>query len=327
MQLLEIGTMKGILKPIITATKKQTLLSKKGLSLAEVLIAVSVSIIILGGITSLYLTSNREFLRVKALADTKETTKQTIAGIEWIMERWGTSTPCNDPDGNNNCLVVRDCRLNGEYVYPPPSSLCITINNSSPCDELIFYGSLYGNGFVERIAAQDSVAMVSCRLSSSNQHNCYHIKRGGMFIRDIQNNNTALIFKISNLSASNVDCIEFEGSSNVTAHRRVTALNGAVAGPDNISTQFMNLEGGDMLLRVPHRIRIFCQANPNDNNRRWLYMEATDMASNCSSNEPAQPLAPVDNFEVEQVLNGIRITMTVRGDEGRTINIQRFFGR
>ncbi|MCX7913919.1 MAG: hypothetical protein N2511_04970, partial [Thermodesulfovibrionales bacterium] len=77
--------------------------SSKGLSLIEILIAIVVSIIILGTITSLYLVSNREFFRTKAIADTRDVAKQGMAGLEWIMQRWGTSTPCNNPP-NNNCL-------------------------------------------------------------------------------------------------------------------------------------------------------------------------------------------------------------------------------
>ncbi|MEM1973818.1 MAG: prepilin-type cleavage/methylation domain-containing protein [Thermoplasmata archaeon] len=310
--------------------------STEGISLAEIMIAILVSIIILGTITSLYITSNRVFLQTKAVADVKDTAKQGMAGLEWIMQRWGTSTPCNDPSGNNNCLEIRDCRrcLNpptcnqfGDHIYPPPSSMCITITDGNPCDEVVFYGNLYGNGFVERISGPTSVALVSCRLSSATADNCYHIKRGGLFIRNMQDNNVALFFSLSSLSANNLDCIQLTGASNATASRTVTALNGYVPDANNVPTEFFRLEGGDLLLRVPHRIKLFCQDNPQDGNRRWLYMEATDMAENCNNNETAQPLIPVNSFNIEQVSNGVRITMEVRGTDGRTVTVQRYFGR
>ncbi len=301
--------------------------SSKGLTLAEIMIAIAISIIILAAVTSLYYTSDRVFKRTKSSADVKEILKQGMAGLEWIFQRWGTATPCNDPTGNNQCSVIRDCRIAGSYNYPPPSSMCLTIINGNPCDEVIFYGSLYGNGFVDRVSGPTSVALMSCRLSTETNQNCYHLKRGGQFIRDTQNNNVVLIFSISGLGSNNLECINVNGSSNTSASRVVTALNGNLRDANNNLTPFMNLEGGDLLLRVPHLIRLFCQFNPQDGNTLWLYMQATDMSEDCNANENPQPIMPVNSFIAEQFGQGIRITTQVRGPDNNFMTVQRYFGR
>lgn len=305
--------------------------STKGLTLAEILIAIAVSIIVLSAVASLYYVSDRAFKRTKASSDVKEIAKGGMAGLEWLFQRWGTATPCNDPTGNNQCTPVIDCRVAGQYNYPPPSSMCITIIDNtiegSPCDDVIFYGSLYGNGFVDRVSGPTTVALMSCRLSTDSNQNCYHIKRGGQFIRDYQNNANVLIFSLSSLGSSNLECINVTSSSNTTASRQVTALNGNLLDASGNPTPSMNLEGGDLLLRVPHRIRLFCGFNVQDNNTIWLYMQATDMSTNCNANEPAQPIMPIRSFDAEQFAQGVRVTIQARGPDGQVTRVQRYFGR
>ncbi|MCX8070311.1 MAG: type II secretion system GspH family protein [Thermodesulfovibrionales bacterium] len=308
--------------------KTHKILNNKGISLVEILIAMVIVGIITSALLTLYMSSDKVFRQTKVIADTKETAKLSLAQLEWLFQRWGTSTPCNDPTGNNVCTVIRDCRdTNNNYAYPPPSSICITILESSPCDEVQFYANLYGNGFVDRLDSATTVAMMSCRLSDASGQNCYHIKRGGPFRRDANNNLVVLIFSINNLSSNNLDCINVTGNSNATMGRQVSILNGFELDANNQPTNTLNLDGGDLLVRVPHRVRLFCQNNPNDNNTRWLYMSAVDSATQCAANENPEPLVPVDAFQVEQQGQGIRVSVTIRGPEGRQMPIQRFFGR
>ncbi|HIJ59494.1 MAG TPA: type II secretion system protein [Nitrospirae bacterium] len=302
--------------------------SEVGLSLVEMLVAIAITSIITTALLGLYLSSDKVFRQTKVIADTKETAKLSLAQLEWLFQRWGTSTPCNDPEGNNICTIIRNCKdLNGNFQYPPPSSICITIEDSNPCDEVYFYANLYGNGFVDRLDSATTVAVMSCRLSDTNVQNCYHIKRGGKFRRDANNTQNVLVFSINNLSSNNLDCINATGNSNGLMSRQLNILNGFELDQNNQLTQTLNFDGGDLLVRVPHRVKLFCQSNPNDNNKQWLYMSATDTSLQCNANEDPSPLVPVDSFQVQQQFQGILVSVTIRGPEGRLMQVQRFFGR
>ncbi len=313
-------------------SKKPTYLiisSKKGFSLVEILITIVITSIILAALSSLHIQSDLAFRQTKKFADVKEITKLSLAQMEWLFQRWGTSTPCNDPTGNNLCTPIRDCKVANQFLYPPPSSLCLTRNEGAPCDEIFFYANLYGNGFVDRLTSATTVAMMSCRLSQASGENCYHLKRGGPFRRDTNDNSNVLIFSISGLSSNSLDCINIASgqNSNGTMNRQVMAINGFELDTNNQPTQILNLEGGDLLMRVPHRVRLFCQNNPNDNNKRYLYMQAFDMSNDCNNDETPEPLVPVNSFKIQQEGQGIRVKITVRSQDDGTMTVERFFGR
>lgn len=303
-------------------------MDRKGLALVEILIGLVVTIIVVGVIVSVYITSDKVFRQNKSISDVKEITKLGMEQLEWLFQRWGTSTPCNDPTiGGSECTPIRDCRVAGNFTYPPPSSMCITIDEGNPCDEIILHANLYGNGYIDRLSSPSTAAVMSCRLSEETGRNCYHLKRGGLFIRDAQDDHIALIFLIGGLSSDGLDCVNVSGNSNGSLNRQVTALNGNVRDSANQLTTTFNIEGGDLLIRVPHRLRLFCQSNPQDNNSLWLYMEATDMSSSCNAHEPPIPLNAVNSFKAEQQGQGVFITMQLRGPDNKTMNVQRFFGR
>lgn len=305
---------------------KKSILNNKGLTLAEIMVAIAISVIILGAVTSLYITSDRSFKRTKSSSDVKEIGKTGMAQLEWLFQRWGTSTPCGNEDPSQ-CTLVNSCGS----TYPPQSTMCITILERNPCDEVLFYANLYGNGFVHLPTVEQPISMniKSCRLSTASQQNCYHIKRGAKFIRDQQNPNVykPLIFSISGLSNNNLVCTDGTLTPNATIDPTATALNGYLKDENNNLITNYSFEGGEILLRVPHRIRLFCQQNSEDNNNLWLYMEATDMAIACNANEPAQPLIPVNSFQATVVGQGVRIELEAREPNGQIFRMQRFFGR
>jgi len=229
---------------------------------------------------------------------------------------------------------VLDCRVNEAYPYPPPSTVCITIindENSNPCDEAHFYANLYGSGFVQTpsIANPSIMNIKSCRLSSASGQNCYHVKRGAQFLADKQNPAvyTPLIFSLASLSGNNLVCTDGTLTPNVTASAKAKALNGHLKDAAGNFTPDYQFEGGEIIFRVPHRIRLFCKKNSTDQNRRWLYMQATDMASDCTADEPPQPLIPVNSFDIAEQDQGVVVTMQVRGPNGNIINTQRHFAR
>jgi type II secretory pathway pseudopilin PulG len=314
----------------------------KGLTLVELLMALLVSAIVLVAIVSLYITSVRTFQTVKDISDAKELGKSGMAQLEWLFQRWGTSTPCLNTNNDLCTQVAVNCQDadSGDFPYPPPSMVCITINSGNPCDEAQFYANLSGNGFVHNptLADQNLMQVKSCRLSAEAGKNCYHIKLGSQFISDQENPlvYTPLIFSLSNLSGNNLFCTDGSMAPNGTLSANATVLNGRLKNNSGGWTDTYRFEGGEILLRVPHRVRLFCKANPSDRNQNWLYMAATDMASTvnypnamnlCNSHEAAQPLVPVNTFRIQTQGQGVVVSMQVRATDGKTLDIQRYFGR
>jgi prepilin-type N-terminal cleavage/methylation domain-containing protein len=303
------------------------ILDNKGLTLAELMMAIVISTIVLAAITSLYITTDKVFKKTKDVSDVKETTKGVMAQLEWIFQRWGASTPCLNTDPTQCTRVDIACNAGGTFTYPPQSSMCITINDSHPCDEVYFYANLYGNGFVHIPTIESPIRMniKSCRLSTVSRHNCYHIKRGAKFIRD--SNGIPYIFSLSGLNNNNLACIDGTLDPNGQIDPTATAYSSNQGYTYNPSNYTYSFEGGEIILRVPHRIRLYCQNNSQDNNTLWLYMEATDMATECNADEAPQPLVPVNSFQASTEGQGIRIQIDIRGNNGNRMTVERVYGR
>ena len=310
-------------------------MNDKGFNLVELMIVIFMNALILTAMVSIFTTSGTVFQSTKNISDVKEISKGGMAQLEWLFQRWATSTPCYNASPDQ-CTKVMDCKVGAAYPYPPPSTLCITIindANSNPCDEAHFYANLAGNGFVQTPAISNPAIMniKSCRLSLTRSQNCYHVKKGSQFLADKQNPAvyTPLVFELSDLQPPNnyLDCTDGTLTPNATISANITARNGQLSdGAGGLTTDYA-LEGGEVIFRVPHRIRLFCQPNSADQNRRWLYMEATDMASACTAHEPRQPLIPVNSFNIVTQSEGVVVTMQVRGPNGNIINTQRHFAR
>ncbi|GAB6066169.1 hypothetical protein JCM9492_12610 [Aquifex pyrophilus] len=288
---------------------------KRGISLTEVLVSIAISLVILGVVLNTFLGAGRSAKEIKKVVDVKDYAKEGIAKLDWIFQRWGVGVPCDDPTGDNNCTAIRAC--GGEDNYPPPSSLCINVSRGDPCDTIQFYASLGGMGFVTRIYGVNKVAVLSCRLETRDNDNCYYIKRGGLWVRDEEDN--LVIASISNLDPPRtLDCVDFDGRSNATMDREVETQD----------DRTLELESGDLLIRVPYRITLYCAPFRSDNNRLWLYMRIEDMAG-CKREHP-QPLVPVESFKVvnDPYTDGfVRLRITFRGADGNTLTIERIFGR
>ncbi len=300
---------------------------RKGFTIAELLVAAFISLMILGSILGIYIISNRAFGVNRELSLLKESTKEGIYALEWFFQRWGVGVSCINPQNPNACAQVQ-IGINPN-LYPPPSALYVVRTSGTPCDEIVFYGSLGGMGFVDAVRGIDRVSVMSCRLSQAATQNCYHIWRGARVFTDANNNNLPLIFRISGLSADNLDCINVNDRNNALMDLVAIATNGQIEtfiGNTRVFTDRLNLEPGDLLIRVPHRIRFFCQNNPADNNQLWLYVQTTDLAEQCNQNEPPMPLVRVNRFNTQITDNGILATIDVV-EEDRVLTVQRFFGR
>jgi len=272
-------------------------MKKRGFTLIEMLIVILIGVLIIGVMVGLYIAHQRVQGPIKMTSDITEIQRAGIAQLEWIFSRWGTGTPCNDPTGANICTRIRPCDINGDFSYPPPSSLCVSIRSGSPCGEMWFYANLEGVGIISNVY-RDEVRLVSCRLRTTENNNCFHIMRYGRFFRDATNDTIALIFRLTGLSPQNAECLDARylnpAEYNAIASRTATIYNGNVTNQQGQLQNWLLLEGGDIVIRVPKRVRLYCDPGPD--NRLWLKMDLTDMAEDCVVNEPSINISPVESF-------------------------------
>ncbi|PMP66619.1 MAG: hypothetical protein C0190_05290 [Thermodesulfobacterium geofontis] len=288
---------------------------KRGFTLIEMLVVILIGALVIGALVGLYIAHQRVQGPIKMTSDISEIQRAGIAQLEWIFSRWGTGTPCNDPTGANICTRIRPCDIanvcnvenlsrvcSNETVsntpcYPPPSSLCVSVRSGNPCGQIWFYANLEGVGIISNVY-RDMVQLVSCRLKTEDNNNCFHIMRYGRFFRDATNDTRALIFRLSNLSPQNAECLDERylnpSEYNAQASRITTIYNGYIRNQAGNLQKWLNLEGGDIVIRVPKLVHLYCGNGPD--NRLWLKMDLCDMAANCTSNERAINIAPVESF-------------------------------
>ncbi|MEM3845975.1 MAG: prepilin-type N-terminal cleavage/methylation domain-containing protein [Candidatus Parvarchaeota archaeon] len=312
----------------------QFLKTKKAFSILELMIALAVSLIIVAAAFFIYKDTIESYAIQRNINLVKETTKQTLMGLEMFLQEWGYGVPCSNSNVEQ-CNQVIESNNPNNIPFPPPSSLYIVINSGNPCDSVYFYGSLGGEGFIQSLASTNTVNVVSCELNTSQNQNCYYAWRGAkIFLNQnpsFGSTSTPLIFSLNNLTSNDSYCANISPSNpyNDTMSNYVTALNGQLIiynGNQQSFTNQLNLDPGDLLIRVPSLIHIYCQTNPQDNNL-WLYVSTTDMASPyCQNNLSPTPIVRVNSFHVSAVQNGVQVNIAINNN-GNVININRFFGK
>ena len=331
---------------------------KKGFTLIELLIVLVIASLILEALVGLYIAQQRIQIPLKSTSDVVEIQRNAMAQLEWLFSRWGTGTPCNDPTGANICTRIRPCDVNGNFTYPPPSTLCVSIRSGNPCSEVYFYANFEGMGIVNSIY-RNEVRLLSCRLETEDNNNCFHILRYGRFLRNANNTDEVLIFGLQNLNNQRAECLDSQYTNpanyNAQCSRNATIYNGFIMNQAGEFQNWLLLEGGDVIIRVPKRVHLYCENGPD--NRLWLKMDLTDMAENCTQDEPAVNISPVENFDAVLIVGSeeiddtfsrnnpsfanylnsssgaIKIRVTFRNFEAqnspnyRTISVERIFGR
>ncbi|MCX8021397.1 MAG: prepilin-type N-terminal cleavage/methylation domain-containing protein [Syntrophorhabdaceae bacterium] len=297
-------------------------LNKKGFSLIEVLIVSGIGLFVLMAALLLYTGSLNLFKDVKTISDNIQTKVPSIELVGRYFDRWGVNVLSTGSDCTN---------------YPPSNAKCITVTPQTglgtgiTCDEVIFFGNIHGTGFVRDVSG--TVAnLVSCRLSTSSNQNCYYLWRNGSIQNDASTN-TVLPLSLSSLSPNNADCSTLTSGtvSNASANYQLSPSAG--------SGSTKTLQAGDIIQRSPHKIRLYCAPNANDASRNWLYVDLTDTALGCTSDETASPIAPVDTFQVTLLTDpsgnstAARVTVTFRSQSGKyskqydTHTVTKTFGR
>jgi prepilin-type N-terminal cleavage/methylation domain-containing protein len=264
--------------------------NRRGVSLIELLIVTVIGLLVLEAAYLLYMGGLRLFKDVKTTSDNVQTLIPSMELIDRYFDRWGVGV--YETGSGTNCST-----------YPPSSTRCITktaqsgLGTGVACDEVIFWGNLYGTGFVSAVTGT-SATLASCRLSTTAGHNCQYVwQKGSTPLLNDLSTGVPIPLALSNtagsgpLTPNNADCSALSSTSttNATVNSTLTPWTGAT---NKI------LVAGNIITRAPHRIRLYCAANANDGNKNWLYVDLTDTASGCGSNESASPVAPVNSFQV-----------------------------
>lgn len=106
-------------------------MSKKGFTVIELLVAMVVSMIVVGALTSLFIVGNRTFTTNKQVADITDEVRNAITTLDFLFSRWGVGVPCPQ-NGCNLQTPPPDCP--DEKSYPPSDPMCITITGT----EIVF---------------------------------------------------------------------------------------------------------------------------------------------------------------------------------------------
>ncbi|MEM4368315.1 MAG: prepilin-type N-terminal cleavage/methylation domain-containing protein [Candidatus Anstonellales archaeon] len=270
-------------------------MGKKGFTVIELLVAMIVSMIVVGALTSLFIVGNRTFQSNERVAYITEEVRNAITTLDFLFSRWGVGVPCPQ-NGCNIQTPPPDCTS-----YPPSDPMCITINGT----EIIFYANLYGIGFVQSVD-NDNANIISCRLSSSSTQNCYYVWNAGN-LKGGYDNGIPKYFSFSST-------LTFSGSPDC-----VSSYNTNLTVSKSLSNN-LTLDQGDYITRVPHRIRIYL-SNGN------IYIDRDDMASDCNDNEKSVILAKVSSFSAQKVGRSVKVDITFIDDKGKTFSITRYYGR
>lgn len=297
-------------------------IGNRGLTLVELLVVIAILAIVLGAIAVTYTGSLRVFTNVKSASDPIETKTPSIELIARYFDRWGVG------------VIAKTHRSNCGICPDHPKSMTITTTND--CSDVTFHGNLYGFGFV-RDASSSTAQLISCRLDSSSNKNCYTLWRDNTPINDYNASNNPIILGLQSLSPTNADC-----STNITSSTTSNATMNYDMSPYS-GSNFKRVKPADVIHRAAHRIRLYCANNSQDEGRKWLYADLTDFYGECNENETATPIAPVNSFAVEVLPSGcnasagecsaIRVTVTFRSQsmdyqgQYKTYSATRVFGR
>lgn len=313
----------------------------KGFSLIELLIAITISSVILGAIVMSFTTSLRVFKDAKSISDNIETKTPSIELISRYFDRWGAGVVSRND--RSDCTAT-----SGGANVCPAQRKSLTITTGTPCSDVRFWGNIHGYGFVESLSSDLTTAnLISCRLSKAANQDCYVIWSNNTPMNPVLIGHVDPVSLANNITNQNADCSNLTSSSYVNSSMSATLNTKTASSP-------RQLQNGDVLHRSHHQIRFFCQQNSLDSNRLWLYVGLIDMSNgSCNDgNEGPYPLAPVNAFTATAIpesplpsgtscdtttggdgCGAVQVTVTFRSPSQRyggqfdTLTITRVFGR
>ncbi len=263
-------------------------MNNRGYSLVELILAIGMSAIVLGAIMLSFTGTSRVFSRVKSISDNIQTKTPSIELVARYFDRWGVGVA-----SRNDFSACRSCETYSTDCCPPKRKY-IKVTNYNDCSDVTFFGNIHGFGFVKGPDPMSNPSsIISCRLNSYlNSQNCYMIWRDNI--------------PLNNLSGDYISPLQLDGLDSSEQNLECLTLTATTSSNATInSTQGgITLKAGDFIQRFPHRIRLYCDSNTSDANRKWLYVDLTDTSSSCNENEIATAIAPVDNFQVTPLPSG-----------------------
>lgn len=308
-------------------------INEKGYSLAEILIAMTISAIVMAAVVVAYVGSVRAFRDVKSISDNIDTKTPSIELVSRYFDRWGVGVPDNTT--STTCSTT---------AYPDVRSKCMSYNSGTPCDNISFFGNFYGMGFVHDVSG-NLAGLISCRLSTGSNQNCYNLWRNN------QVRNTVTL-SLDNLSTSTGNCLSYNDTANTSGTSDTHVTNATVnCRPKDTSGNLITdndslLRAGDIIQRSPHWITLYCANNPSADKGRWLYAKMKEIPSvsgSCNANANAVAIAPVAGFAATPLPSGcnfasggcsaVSVTVTFRslskksGNQSDNYTITRIFGR
>ncbi|MBZ0156825.1 MAG: hypothetical protein K8I29_11535 [Alphaproteobacteria bacterium] len=289
--------------------------------------SVAIGIIILAAVVGAYSGSLKVFKDVKSISENIDTKTPSIELLARYFDRWGVGVVSRAATEDNKTTCA-NCPAFRKYI---------SVTDTTPCDDITFYGNLYGIGFVQNVAS-GAANVVSCRLSKDTNKNCYYLWRNNAVQNDYDGSNNLIPLGLaSNLSVNNADCSALSAGAtyNATVDDDLSPYTGSV---------FKTVQAGDIIQRTPHSIRLYCSQNPNDNNNQWLYVDLSETVSDCSEEDTPTPIAPVDSFQVSLLPSGCsgtggtctaaQVNVTFRSQSQKykagqydTYDVTRVFGR
>ncbi|MCX8125446.1 MAG: prepilin-type N-terminal cleavage/methylation domain-containing protein [Spirochaetes bacterium] len=198
-------------------------LNNKGLSLTELLVVIAILAIVLGAVAVTYTGSLRVFTNVKSASDPIETKTPSIELIARYFDRWGVG------------VIAKTHRSNCNICPDHPKSMTITTTND--CSDVIFYGNLYGFGFV-RDASSSTAQLISCRLDSSSNRNCYTLWRDNTPINDYNVSNNPRNFTFNGFIYTYATTISITGAVELQGMIVNASSNATINNTGNGTIQF-----------------------------------------------------------------------------------------
>jgi prepilin-type N-terminal cleavage/methylation domain-containing protein len=291
---------------------------QKGFTMIEVLIVIVLCTIIIMAALGLYFASDKIFKQTRPISDVLEEMRSAIATLDFVFSRWGAGVPCY----NNNCNeAISECVGPQPDNYPPYNRLCMSCNSGnliSGCSDIEFYANLEGYGFVVSVNGTQT-NLISCRLRNTDLSNdTYYIWEGDKVVN--YNGTDLPKYKLNlNSDDDNKDCINFAGGPNVQHNVIVQEFNG---------TGNYTLQPGDMITRVPHKVRLYVNYDSDDKGY-WLYIKKFDIGRGTTYTTKLGRVKDLDSFKVYSEGRAIKVEVEFQSQSKpeKTLKIIKYFAR
>jgi len=258
--------------------------SRRGLTLTELIIVIVVSLILSLAIYWVMKTTGLFFKENKEASDLVEQARSAEAQLAYYFNRWGVGVP-EDP-ASGTCDFGWDA---GPY---PSSRYCIVVDSGSSCDEVTFYGSVRGYLVVLEEDPDDNTRYTAYACDVLTQSDAYYYvwRASGGIDKPLEVDDRPVIIagNALHLDGNPRDCVIGGGNlANVSIPKELTDINGNP----------VSLQPGDLIMRIPKVITIDCAYTGGVRYLRIKEQEANERPS-------YMPLVPIKRFKVTLLPEG-----------------------